>query len=77
MAKTDRIFYHERRKSFQKNIDIKLKTDLKEEQINDKLLNYKCQNYNDLFKIQQIKPKKKISIFSFTSSNKKNKIYTN
>ena len=77
MAKTDRIFYHERRKSFQKNIDIKLKTDLKEEQINDKLLNYKCQNYNDLFKIQQIKQKKKISIFSFTSSKKKNKIDTN
>ena len=71
MAKTDRIFYHERRKSFQKNIDIKLKTDLKEEQINEKLLNYKCQNYNDLFKIQQIKPKKKYQYFHSLAARKR------
>ena len=46
MSKTDRIFYHERRKSFQKFKDINIKTDLKDQKISDKLLNYKCQDLN-------------------------------
>ena len=74
MSKTDRIFYHERRKSFQKAIDINLKTNLKDEKINDKLLNYKCQNYDQLINPEKpkSKPRKKLSIFSF-SKYRKNK----
>ena len=72
MSKTDRIFYHERRKSFQKAIDINLKTNLKDEQINDKLLNYKCQNYDQLINPEKpkSKPRKKLSIFSFSKYRK-------
>ena len=75
MSKTDRIFYHERRKSFQKIKEINIKTDLKEQQINDKLLNYKCQDFNILLNYQI--PKKKKSIFSFSNSYKKNKSILN
>ena len=72
MSKTDRIFYHERRKSFQKAIDIDLKTNLKDEKINDKLLNYKCQNYAQLINPEKpkSKPRKKLSIFSFSKYRK-------
>ena len=72
MSKTDRIFYHERRKSFQKTIDINLKTNLKDEQISDKLLNYKCQNYTQLINPEKpkTKPRKKLSIFSFSKYRK-------
>ena len=75
MSKTDRIFYHERRKSFQKIKEINIKTDLKEQQINDKLLNYKYQDFNILLNYQI--PKKKKSIFSFSNSYKKNKSILN
>ena len=71
MSKTDRIFYHERRKSFQKIKEIDIKTDLKDQKINDKLLNYKCQDYNILINYQI--PQKKKSIFSFSNSNKNKK----
>ena len=73
MSKTDRIFYHERRKSFQKAIDINLKTNLKDEKINDKLLNYKCQNYDQLVNPEKpkSKPRKKLSIFSFSKYRKR------
>ena len=75
MSKTDRIFYHERRKSFQKIKEINIKTDLKDQIINDKLLNYKCQDYNIILNYQI--PQKKKSIFSFSKSNKKNKSILN
>ena len=76
MSKTDRIFYHTRRKSFLKNKDINIKVDLKDEAINDKLLNYKCQDFNLLLNYQ-IPQKKKLSFFSFTNSKKKNKAILN
>ena len=69
MSKTDRIFYHERRKSFQKIKDINIKTDLKDEPINTKLLNYNYQNINQLINYR-LPPKKKLSIFSFKNKTK-------
>ena len=74
MSKTDRIFYHERKKSFQKIKEINIKTDLLDESINDKLLNYKLQNINNLLYYQP-PIKKKFSIFSFTNSKKSNKSF--
>ena len=76
MSKTDRIFYHERRKSFQKIKEINIKTDLKDQPLNDKLLNYKCQDFNLLLNYQ-IPSKKKLSIFSFSNSKKKKKSILN
>ena len=76
MAKTDRIIYHERRRSFLKNKEINLKTDIKDEPINDKLLNYKCQNFNQLLNYQ-VPPKKKLTLFSFSNSKKKSKTILN
>ena len=62
----------QRRKSFQKAIDIDLKTNLKDEKINDKLLNYKFQNYAQLISPEKpkSKPRKKLSIFSFSKYRK-------
>ena len=68
MSKTDRIFYHERRKSFQKIKDINIKTDLKDEPITTKLLNYNYQNINQLINYES-QNKKKLSIFSFKKKN--------
>ena len=68
MSKTDRIFYHERRKSFQRIKDINIKTDLKDEPINTKLLNYNYQNINQLINYE-FQTKKKLSIFSFKKKN--------
>ena len=62
MSKTDRIFYHERRKSFQKIKDINIKTDLKDEPINTKLLNYNYQNINQLINYR-LPPKKNYQYF--------------
>ena len=69
MSKTDRIFYHERRKSFLKAKEINIKTDLKEEPINTKLLNYKYQNIHQLVNCQ-FPIKKKFPLFSFKKNNK-------
>ena len=71
MSKTDRIFYHEKRRSFQKIKEINIKTDLKEQPLTDKLLNYKCQDFNLLLNYQI--PSKKKSIFSLSNSTKKKK----
>ena len=73
MSKTDRIFYHEKRRSFQKIKEINIKTDLKEQPLTDKLLNYKCQDFNLLLNYQ-IPSKKKINIF-FIKFYKKEKKY--
>ena len=72
MSKTDRIFYHEKRKNFQKIKEINIKTDLKDESINNKLLNYNPQNINNLLNYQAPR-KKKFSFFSFSNNKKNNK----
>ena len=69
MSKTERIFYHPRKKYFPSIKEINIKVNLKDESINDKLLNYKCQDFNQLLNYQ-VPIKKKLSFFS--SKKKKN-----
>ena len=74
MSKTDRIFYHERKKNLLKNKQISIKIDLKDGPINDKLLNYNFQNFNHLLNNHIIPKKtKKLSLITFSTKNKRNK----
>ena len=70
MSKTERIFYHPRKKYFPSTKEINIKVNLKDESINDKLLNYKCQNFNQLLNYQ-VPIKKKLSFFSSKKKNNK------